>query len=56
MFTELTKQKQFIAKREGSWERNGGNNDWRPIKAGETLTMADIEGPGKIVHWWCTVG
>ena len=55
MFSELTHSQNFIAMREGSWDRSGGNNDWRTIKSGETLVMADLEGPGKIVHWWCTV-
>ncbi len=52
---DLTRPQNYKAMREGSWDRKGGNDDWRPIKAGETLVMADIEGPGKIVHWWCTV-
>ena len=56
MLEKLTKFQNFKAMREGSWDRTGGNNDWRPIKAGETLVMAELEGPGKIIHWWCTVG
>lgn len=56
MLTELTHLQKYKAMREGSWDRTGGNDDWRPIRAGETLVMADLEGPGKIVHLWCTVG
>lgn len=56
MFEKLTHTQKFKARREGSWDRKLGNDDWRTIKSKETLVMADIEGPGKIVHWWCTVG
>ncbi len=55
MFTELTKKSSFKAMRESSYDIFGGNLDLRSIKPGETLVMADLEGPGKIVHWWCTI-
>ncbi|MCC6144750.1 MAG: DUF2961 domain-containing protein [Candidatus Hydrogenedentes bacterium] len=32
-----------------------GNGDARPIPAGETLTIADLEGPGMITHIWNTI-
>jgi hypothetical protein len=32
------------------------NGDARSIAPGETLTIADLEGPGVITHMWCTVG
>lgn len=32
------------------------NGDARTIGPGETLTVADLEGPGIINHIWCTVG
>lgn len=32
-----------------------GNRDWREIAPGETLTLADINGPGVIRHIWFTV-
>lgn len=54
MFSELTKPAAFEARREGSWDRTGGNLDLRKIQPGETLVLADLDGPGKIVHWWCT--
>jgi hypothetical protein len=37
----------------GDW-RNG-NGDARPIPPGETLTLADLEGPGIIKHIWFTI-
>ncbi len=36
-----------------NWQN--GNADWREIGAGETITLADIEGPGVIRHIWFTV-
>lgn len=32
-----------------------GNRDWREIAPGETITLADIGGPGVIRHMWFTV-
>lgn len=32
-----------------------GNGDSRPIPPGATLTLADLSGPGEIVHFWCTI-
>lgn len=32
-----------------------GNADARPIAPGGTLTLAELEGPGMIVHFWCTI-
>lgn len=32
-----------------------GNGDCRGIKAGETLTLAQLEGPGRINHIWSTI-
>lgn len=32
-----------------------GNADSRPIAPGATLTLADLHGPGRIVHFWCTI-
>lgn len=32
-----------------------GNADARGIEPGATLEVADLEGPGKITHIWCTI-
>src|SRR5215469_15820709 len=32
-----------------------GNGDSRPIAPGETLTLAELKGPGRIVHLWNTI-
>ena len=53
----LEKQRDFETMRASSsaadWKN--GNGDARPIGPGETLTLADLEGPGVIVHIWCTI-
>lgn len=35
-----------------SWDQSGLNEDAFVIQPGETATLADIEGPGKITHLW----
>lgn len=42
-------------KRESSWDRTGGNADSRPIPPGQTLTLAELEGPASITHIWFTI-
>jgi len=37
-----------------SWQNN--NRDCRPINPGETLTLAELAGPGQINHIWFTIG
>jgi hypothetical protein len=32
-----------------------GNGDARPIAPGATLTIADLEGPGQVTHFWNTI-
>jgi hypothetical protein len=32
-----------------------GNRDWAVIEPGETLILADLEGPGVITHLWNTI-
>ena len=38
-----------------SYDRTGGNNDFVPIGAGETKTLAEIGGAGIIKHIWVTI-
>ncbi len=46
----------FVPKRESTTDPVfEGNDDFRPIPVGESLVLADIDGPGKIVHIWCTI-
>ena len=44
----------YTAHRASSSDPTGGNTDFRRIKAGETLTLAELEGPGLITHIWFT--
>lgn len=43
---------RFSSSDETNWEH--GNGDNRPIAPGQTLTLAEIEGPGIIKHIWFT--
>jgi len=49
--------KDYEARRSSSSDPDwhNGNADARPIAPGETLVIADLEGPGRIVHIWNTV-
>lgn len=53
----LEKLKDFQTLRASSsdndWRK--GNGDARPIEPGGTLTLATLDGPGQIVHIWCTI-
>jgi Protein of unknown function (DUF2961) len=55
MLSGLTKPHDYIQKRISSYDRTGGNNDARPLPAGETLTLLDEAGPGVITHVWLTI-
>uniref|UniRef100_A0A7C3MJR8 DUF2961 domain-containing protein n=1 Tax=Dictyoglomus thermophilum TaxID=14 RepID=A0A7C3MJR8_DICTH len=47
-------QRNIKRKRISSYDKSGGNKDFIQIKAGESKVLADIEGPGAIVHIWMT--
>ena len=53
----LEKLKDFQAMRASSSDPNwrNGNGDCRWIKPGGSLTLGELEGPGQIVHIWCTI-
>jgi hypothetical protein len=38
-----------------SYDRSGGNNDWRRLEPGGTLTLMESAGPGVISHIWFTI-
>ncbi|MGE0002704.1 MAG: glycoside hydrolase family 172 protein [Fimbriimonadaceae bacterium] len=40
--------------RSSSYDRSGGNDDWVAIPAGGRKTIAEFDGPGRIVHIWTT--
>jgi hypothetical protein len=51
----LARLRDARRRRESSWDRTGGNKDFRPVGRGETLTLADIKGVGAITHIWMTI-
>ncbi len=53
----LERIKNFETMRASSCDPNwkSGNADARPIEPHKTLTVAELEGPGKITHIWCTI-
>lgn len=53
--SELTRPHQYVLKRVSSYDRTGGNDDYRPLPAGQTLTLLDEAGPGEISHVWITI-
>lgn len=55
--SNLAKLKNYETRRESSSDPNweNGNADYRPIPPGQTLTIADVDGPGEVAHIWCTV-
>ncbi len=57
VFPDLATLKNYRTMRASSsapdW-RNG-NGDARPIKPGDTLTLAELKGPGVITHIWFTI-
>lgn len=42
------------SQRWSSYDRQGGNADWWPIPARETITLGERQGPGCIRHIWMT--
>jgi hypothetical protein len=53
----LEKLKNFETRRASSTDPDWrhGNGDCRRIKPGGSLTLAELTGPGEIVHFWCTI-
>ena len=56
---DLDSARSYHSARISSYDRTGGNADGgqgNGIKPGETRTIAEIKGPGRIVHIWVTMG
>jgi len=51
----LAHARDYVQKRSSSYDRSGGNADFRSIAPGETLTLLDDSGPGVISHFWATI-
>src|SRR5215471_5901531 len=52
---DFTQPQDFILKRVSSFDRSGGNADFRPIAPGQTLEVMDENGPGLLTHIWFTL-
>jgi len=46
---------EYVLKRSSSYDRTGGNADFRVVGAGDTITVLDENGPGEISHVWFTI-
>src|SRR5271155_4420406 len=50
LLSNLKKPHDYNLKRISSYDRTGGNDDYRPLPPGETLSFLDEAGPGEISH------
>ena len=46
----------YVQKRASSYDRTGGNDDFRKIAPGDALTILDESGPAIITHIWIGIG
>lgn len=54
MLNELTRIRDRTTGRVSSWDKSGRNGDRWTIPAGQTVTLAEIDGPAQITHIWMT--
>ena len=54
-FFSLTRPHDYAQKRVSSYDRTGGNADFRPLAPGATIDLLDVAGPGIITHIWITI-
>jgi hypothetical protein len=54
VFATLTRARDARSGRFSSWNHEGRNADAWVIAPGQTVTIADVEGPGCITHIWFT--
>src|SRR5262252_7351885 len=52
---DVTQPQDYTLKRVSSFDRLGGNADFRPIAPGQTLEVMDENGPGLLTHIWFTL-
>jgi D-arabinan exo alpha-(1,3)/(1,5)-arabinofuranosidase (non-reducing end) len=55
MLASLPRAHTYVLKTVSSYDRSGGNRDYRVIPPGGTLTLIDVDGPGEITHFWATI-
>lgn len=52
---DLPELHNYVLKRSSSYDRTGGNADARPVPSGDTITVLDEDGPGRVSHIWFTI-
>src|SRR5271167_3650200 len=53
--TDYTRELHYESLKQGTWDRSGGNADYRPIAPGTALTVFESDQPGAITHVWFTI-
>jgi hypothetical protein len=53
--SDLTRPHDYVLKRSSSYDRTGGNEDYRELAPAGTLTLLDTDGPGEVTHVWMTI-
>jgi hypothetical protein len=54
MLMGLPRVRPYRTQRTSSWDRTGGNRDRLSVAPGESVTLLDVEHPGRITHIWMT--
>ena len=49
---DLPRLRDGARRRDSSWDRTGGNEDWIIVPPGETSLLLDAEGAGNVNHIW----
>ncbi|MBI1357796.1 MAG: DUF2961 domain-containing protein [Acidobacteria bacterium] len=52
---QIDQPQSFRAQRSSSYRANGANRDAKVVPPGQTFVVADLSGPGRIVHTWFTL-
>jgi hypothetical protein len=55
MLANLAQAKDYVQRRASSYDRTGGNADYRGLDPGASYTLLDAAGPGLITHLWITI-
>ncbi len=53
--SDLPHLRTYESRRISSFDRSGGNQDYRRVDPGETIKIFDEDGPGEIRHIWTTL-
>jgi hypothetical protein len=51
----LASPRTGVARHEGSWDRAGGNADFRAVEPGKTITLFEHAGAGVVHRFWVTI-